>query len=75
MSVPNQTPYIIYNANGLTTVFPSSSISSTPAIFRSQSTVPLLPAGIPFQVSGMSAGVMWFSLPHRQAAQWSCWNV
>jgi hypothetical protein len=22
MSVPNQTPYIIYNANGLTTVFP-----------------------------------------------------
>ena len=22
MSVPNQTPYIIYNANGITTVFP-----------------------------------------------------
>lgn len=22
MSVPNQTPYIIYNANGMTTVFP-----------------------------------------------------
>jgi hypothetical protein len=75
MSVPNQTPYIIYNANGLTTVFPFEFYIINAGDIQVQSTVPSLPAAIPFQVSVMSAGVTWFSLPHLQVAQWSCWNA
>jgi hypothetical protein len=63
MSVPNQTPYIIYNANGLTTVFPFEFYIINSGDIQVTLTVKSSRQDILFRVSVMSAAEMLFSDP------------